>query len=78
MNDTSPEVEARYRAMLMSRTAEERVMMGARMFDAARMLVLASMPPGLPDQERRQRLFARLYPELTGEAVPPDLRSHPA
>jgi len=75
MNDTSTEVEARYRAMLMARTSEERVTMGARMFDAARVLVLASLPPGLSHEERRRCLFARMYPELTGVAVPPELRT---
>ncbi|HKG92934.1 MAG TPA: hypothetical protein VKA84_13610 [Gemmatimonadaceae bacterium] len=74
MNDTAPDVEARYRAMLMARSPEERFLMGIRMFDAARAMVLASLPPGLTPDERRRRLFARVYPDLPAEQVPPALR----
>jgi hypothetical protein len=74
VSDTSAEVAARYRAMLLARSPEERVMMGARMFDAARALVLASLPPDLAPDERRRRLFARLYPEVPVDHTPPELR----
>lgn len=64
MNDTNPEVRERYRQMLMRRSGAERVEMACRMFDAARMLVRASM--GDPDAvdhsaEMRVRLFLRTY-----------------
>ena len=74
MKDTTPEVDARYRAMLMERTAEERFMMGIRSFDCARAMVLASLAPGLEEDEVRRRLFARFYPELTQDQLPPRLR----
>jgi hypothetical protein len=61
MNDTSPEVEGMVREMIMSRTGEERFVMGALMFDAARDLILASLPPDLPAAELRRRLFERVY-----------------
>lgn len=67
MTDTSPEMAQRYRSMLLARSPSERVVMAAAMFDAARTLVLASLPPHLSVDERRRRLFARLY----GEDVPP-------
>lgn len=42
MNDTPPEVEERYRAMLLQRTGEERLIMGCTMRDTARAMVEAS------------------------------------
>jgi hypothetical protein len=67
MTDTSPEMMERYRSMLLARSPSERVVMAAQMFDAARAIVLASFPPNLSLDERRRRLFARLY----GDDVPP-------
>ncbi len=61
MNDTSPEVEKKMREMLLARSADERVMMGASMFDAARAIVLSSFPPGLSDVEIKRRLCERFY-----------------
>ena len=62
--DTSPEVarllEDRYSAM----SGEERFMIGAQMFETARALALAALPPNATDEERRQHLCARFYPEL--------------
>lgn len=43
MQDTPPEVDERYRAMLMQRTGGERLMMGCAMCDTARALVEASL-----------------------------------
>jgi hypothetical protein len=74
MKDTTPEVEALHRALVMARPPEERFLMGIRMFDAARAMVLASLPPGLPPDELRRRLFARLYADLPTEEVPEELR----
>jgi hypothetical protein len=61
MSDTSPEVEELYREMLMKRSGEERLIMGARMFDAAREVIIASLPPNLPPEEFKSRLFERIY-----------------
>ena len=61
MNDTSPEVEKLYREMLMARSGEERMLMGALMFDAAREMVIASLPKDLPPMEFKRRLFERIY-----------------
>jgi hypothetical protein len=61
MNDTSPEIAALVRQKLMARTGAERFVMGTRMFDAARAVVLASLPPGLSPLEIKQRLFERIY-----------------
>ena len=61
MNDTSPEVAALMREMLMARSGTERVLMGCEMFDAARTIVLASFPPGLPEIEVKRLLCERFY-----------------
>jgi hypothetical protein len=61
MNDTSPEVKAMVRELMMARSGEERFVMGALMFDAARELVIASLPQHLPPQQFKRRLFKRIY-----------------
>jgi len=66
MNDTSPEIAELVRQKLMARSGAERFVMGTRMFDAARAVVIASLPKGLtPDQLKRE-----LYPRLYGMAPP--------
>lgn len=74
MRDTSPEMEERYRAMLLARSPEERFLMAIRSFDAARALVLASLPRGLTADELRRQLFARIYADMPPEHVPEELR----
>lgn len=61
MDDTAPEVREIMSAMLMRRSGEERFVMGALMFDAARELVIASLPPNLPPLEFKRRVFERVY-----------------
>jgi hypothetical protein len=68
MNDTSPEVEAFYFSLLMKLTPEERFIRGALMFDAAREMILASLPKDLSPAELRRRLYERIY----GEPLPTD------
>ena len=61
MTDTPPEIAELVRQKLMARPAEERFVMGALMFDAAREMILASLPEGLPPSQLRQQLFQRIY-----------------
>jgi hypothetical protein len=61
MTDTPPEIAELVRQKLMAHSAEERFLMGVRMFDAARALVLASLPAGLSPEETKRQLFHRLY-----------------
>ena len=61
MTDTSPEIAALVRQKLMARSAEERFLMGVRMFYAARAMTLASLPAGLSAEELKRQLFQRLY-----------------
>jgi hypothetical protein len=61
MTDTPPEIAEMVRARLMAKSGAERFRMGVEMFDAARRMVLASLPEGLSEAERKRRLFERLY-----------------
>ena len=76
MDDTTPEVREIVAAMIMSRSGEERFIMGALMFDAARELVIASLPQNLPPEELKHRLFERLYgfPLPSFNRAPDELR----
>jgi hypothetical protein len=64
MKDTAPEMDARYRAMLMQRSGEERLTMGCEMRETARALVEASIreqdPKATPEVVRKG-LFLRFY-----------------
>ena len=64
MTDTTPEVARLVRELCARKTGAERLQMGASMFETARTMILASLPPGLPEREIRRRLCARFYGEL--------------
>ena len=64
MNDTSPEMERRYRRLLLDRSGEARLLMGDSMYAAARALVRASILSATPDAspaQLRQQIFLRFY-----------------
>jgi len=64
MTDTSPEVMARYRAMLLARSGEERFKMGSSMNATARALICASVlakDPQASPAALRRATFLRLY-----------------
>ena len=61
MDDTSPEIAAMIRRMLLERSGAERLVMGSQMFELARAIVLASLPAGLSEAELKLRLCERLY-----------------
>jgi hypothetical protein len=61
MTDTPPEIAELVRQKLMARSGSERFVMGVQMFEAARTVVLASLPTTLAPEEMRRQLFQRLY-----------------
>jgi len=64
MNDTPPEIEQMFVAMLMERSGEERLKMGCSMHATARALVRASVlekDPLASSAALRQALFLRFY-----------------
>jgi hypothetical protein len=64
VNDTSPEIESRYRAMLLARSSEERLLMAGSMYASARALVVASIlasDPSATPAALRRAVFLRFY-----------------
>ena len=71
MDDTTPDVKRYIRERYARMTMAERAVIGARLFESARTLVLASFPPDLSEAERRRRLCERYYGrELADRAFP--------
>lgn len=64
--DTSPEIAEMVRTRIMARSGSERFVMGVEMCNAARRMVLASLPASLNDAERKQHLFHRFQ----GDSIP--------
>lgn len=64
MNDTIPEIDRRFRAMVMARSGEERLKMGCSMHQFAQTMVRASVlaqhPQATPAEVRRA-LVLRFY-----------------
>ena len=69
VTDTPPEITEMVHARLMALSGAERFLMGIRMCDAARRMVLASLPADLPESDRQRLLFERFYGERNGEEV---------
>ncbi|MEY2488379.1 MAG: hypothetical protein QOC70_321 [Verrucomicrobiota bacterium] len=61
--DTSPEIAAIVRDRIMKLSGAERFVIGARMFESARAIVLASLPEDISQLERKQMLYERFYNE---------------
>jgi hypothetical protein len=59
-------MHAHFVEMLMARSNDERFIMGARMFDAARQMLLASAPEDLSGADLKAWLYERTY----GEPLP--------
>jgi hypothetical protein len=64
MKDTSPEVERRFRAMLLARSGEERLKMGCSMHTFAQQIVRAAVMAQTPQAspaDLRRAMFLRFY-----------------
>lgn len=61
MNDTPKEIAEFMRKKLMLLSGSERVLMGSNMFDAARAIILSSLPRGISELETKRQLCERLY-----------------
>ncbi len=76
MTDTTPEIAEMVRTRLMALTGAQRMRMGSEMFDAARRMVIASLPKNLPADEFNRLLFQRIYGEPMPENGGPLSRSN--
>ena len=61
MTDTTPDIAALVHSRLMAKTGAERFLMGVRMHEAARRMVLASLPAGITASDQRHLLRVRFY-----------------
>ncbi len=68
MEDTTSEIKAVYRQILLSLTEEERFLMCAEMFDSARAIAFAAMPQDLSAADQKRYIYKRTY----GEPLPDD------
>lgn len=66
MNDTAPEIAEEVRMRLLALPGTTRFVMGVEMFEAARAMVLASLPGDISEPERKRMLYERFY----GEPLP--------
>jgi hypothetical protein len=66
ITDAPPEIAVLFHQRIMALSGEERFMMGVRLFEAARDMVIASMPTDLSPEEFKRQLFQRIY----GEPLP--------
>lgn len=60
MNDTTESIAAAMSNKFRKKSSQERLRMGFAMFDAAKTMMLASLP-NLSATEKRKMLFLRLY-----------------
>ncbi len=65
MDDTGIEVRRLVRERFASLSGQQRLVMGAEMFEAARTIALASFPADLSAREIRRRLCERFYGKLS-------------
>ncbi len=66
MNDTAPEIAEMVSARLMALPGATRFVIGAEMFDAARRMIIASLPEDLSELDFKRRLYQRIY----GQTLP--------
>jgi len=64
VNDTHPDIAIKFQELIMSKSGEQRLLMGFSMYDTARRIVqsaLASQRPEITAREMREGIFTRFY-----------------
>ena len=64
MFDTHPDIAIRFRDLMMSKTGEQRLLMGCSMYDTARQIVRSSIynnRPEISEREMKKEIFLRFY-----------------
>ena len=64
MFDTNPDIAIRFRDLMMSKTGEQRLLMGFSMYDTARQIVRSAIynsRPEITDDEMKKEIFLRFY-----------------
>ena len=64
ISDTHPDIAIRFRDLMMSKTGEQRLLMGCSMYDTARQIVLSAIynnRPEITEEEMKKEIFLRFY-----------------
>ena len=64
MNDTHPDVAIRFRDLMMSKTGQQRLLMGCSMYDTAKKIVRSAIynsRPEITDEDMKKEIFLRFY-----------------
>jgi len=64
MFDTHPDVAIRFRDLMMSKSGQQRLLMGCSMYDTAKKIVRSAIynsRPEITDQEMKTEIFLRFY-----------------
>ena len=69
--DTHPEIAVRFRDLMMSKTGQQRLLMGCSMYDTAKQIVRSAIynsRPGITDAEIKREIFLRFYGQEFSQA----------
>ena len=64
MLDTHPDIAIRFRDLMMSKTGEQRLLMGCSMYDTAKQIVRSAIynsRPEITDEDMKKEIFLRFY-----------------
>jgi len=64
MFDTHPDVAIRFRDLMMSKTGQQRLLMGCSMYDTAKKIVRSAIynnRPEITEEEVKKEIFLRFY-----------------
>ena len=64
MNDTHPDIAVRFKKQMMSRSGQQRLLMGCSMYDTAKSIVrsaILAQHPEIAPEELRKEVFLRFY-----------------
>ncbi|MBM4054583.1 MAG: hypothetical protein FJ264_07915 [Planctomycetes bacterium] len=71
MHDTHPEIELKFKELMMKKTPEERLKMGCSMFGFAKAIIQSSIQQNrenITSSELKEKLFSRLYAKEMDES----------
>ena len=64
MFDTHPDITIRFRDLIMSKTGQQRLLMGCSMYDTAKQIVRSAIynnRPEITEEEIKKEIFLRFY-----------------
>lgn len=64
MFDTHPDAAVRYRDLMMSKSGQQRLLMGCSMYDTAKKIVRSAIlnsRPEITDKDMKKEIFLRFY-----------------